>query len=401
MTSKFTHLHLHSDRSALDSVIKLGGDATKKIQLEGEKEKLDIFLQSFKAGETSASLAGLNSFNVEASLMSLPELVKPESIVGVSCRIGFCILPEEIKKTAVIKNDSVVMLDGLQNPAVTLQMAVSDWISLYKRTGFELLERCKELGMDSVAVTDHGVVSASIQLYKKATGLGIKPLIGMEAYLSPTDDHTLRQKLEGKPDFYHLTLLAKNATGVQELFELSSRGYTEGFYRKPRVSLPMVESVGKNLIVLGACAQGPVSWNIWKENNDRAERFATRLKEMFPNRFYLEFMDHGLDFQAQINAGLEIISNKFEIPWVPTNDAHFLKREDNHEHSIMMCIQTKQSLEDLTMRYSEECYVKSPEEMIERWGEEACLRTVEIADQVDIQLELNQTFFPEYKEESE
>ncbi len=269
----------------------------------------------------------------------------------------------------------------------------------------QLVKRVRELGMNAVAVTDHGVVAAAVQLYKEANKeqdddgnsvVPIKPIIGMEAYLSPTDDHTLREKREEFPaqQCYHLTLLAKNAKGVSQLFELSSRGYLEGFYYKPRVSLPMVRDIGKDLIVLGACAKGPVSWNLREGNQEVAEKWLRRLKDSFGKDFYLELMDHDLDWQKTLNVQLAEIGDKNEVVWIPTNDSHFLLANDHYEHSIMMCLQLKATMDTLTMRYPEACYFRSAEEMASIFGEEACLRTVAIAEQINIELELGGAIFP-------
>lgn len=265
----------------------------------------------------------------------------------------------------------------------------------------DLAKRIKELDMRAVGITDHGVASGAIQHYKECKKQEINPIIGIEFYLSPTDNHIFKEALNycPKQQCYHLTALAKNADGVSQIYELSSRGFLEGFYYKPRVSLPMIEEIGKDLIIMGACAKGPVSWNILEDNMPAAKEWLERLKSAFEGRFYLELMDHGLDWQKSLNTVLEAFSSKYDVPWVPTNDAHFLLKEDHYEHSLMMCLQLKQTLDSLTMRYPEGCYVKTAEEMIELFGKENCKRTLEIAEQINIELNLDQTFFPEYSEE--
>jgi len=282
----------------------------------------------------------------------------------------------------------------------------------------DIVRRAKELNMSAVAITDHGVVGASIALYKacKAEKIPskdsdeewndvwskeIKPIIGIEFYISPTNDHTLKEPLEGHPgqQNYHLTALAKNGDGVSQIYELSSRGFLEGFYYKPRVSLKMIEEIGKDLILMGACAKGPISWNLLQGNLPAAKKWLTELKERFNGRFYLELMDHGIDWQKEINKSLLVLSRQYDIPYVATNDAHFIKREDHYEHSLMMCLQTKQKLDPLTMKYPEECYIKSREEMESLFGPAACNKTLEIAEQINIELDLKTTHFPEYVEE--
>jgi DNA polymerase-3 subunit alpha len=253
--------------------------------------------------------------------------------------------------------------------------------------------------MASCAITDHGVVAGAISFYKACKEKGVHPAIGCEFYLSPTDDHTRAEKIEGLPPYYHLTTLAKNAEGVRELYRLSSRGFLEGFYHKPRISLPMLEEVGKNLIVMGACAKGPISWNILNNNPTEAERYIRRLRDLFGEDFYIELMDHGLDWQKPLNVELERLCKDHGVTWVPTNDAHFLHRQDHFAHCIMMCLQLKKKITELQetgMQYPEECYVKSPREEILQWGLEACKRTVAVSEKIDITLELDKPHFPSF-----
>ena len=262
-----------------------------------------------------------------------------------------------------------------------------------------LVTRVKELGMNAIAVTDHGVANGLIFLYKECKKQGIKPILGMEAYLSPTDDHFAKYKMEGLSNYYHLNLIALNAIGVSEIYELSSLGWLEGFYYKPRISLLQVEEIGKNLLVLGACIKGPVSWNLEKDNKLLAYEYAARLKESFGDRFYLELMDHQLPWQENLNNLLLNLSKELEIPWVPTNDTHFINKEDHYNHSLMMCLQLNKKIDELKdsgMYYSENCYLKSPEEMISLFGLEACQRTIEITNRINIELELGNPIFPNY-----
>jgi len=264
----------------------------------------------------------------------------------------------------------------------------------------DLITRTKELGMTASSITDHSVCAGFIQHYKECQKNEIKPILGCELYLSVTDDHTLREVIPDQPkqQCYHLVALAKNAEGVSQLYELSSRGFLEGYYYKPRVSLPMIEDIGKDLIILGACAKGPVSWNIREGNSEAAQNWLKRLREAFEGRFYLECMDHGLDWQKALNVELTRYSEKFEVPWVPTNDAHFPTRDSHEIHSLMMCLQLRETMDTLTMKYPEECYIKSPAEMVDRFGIQACRRTLDISEQINTELNLNQMFFPEYVE---
>jgi len=264
----------------------------------------------------------------------------------------------------------------------------------------DLVKQAKSFGMPAVAVTDHGVVSGAVQLIKQCKEHGIKPLVGSELYLSPTDDHTLREKIEGLPPFYHITCLAINSAGIKQLYKLSSIGFLEGFYHKPRVSIKLIEEIGKDLIVLGGCIKGPVSWNIKLEKYDLAEKFLVRLKESFKDRFFTEVMDHGDPEQKAVNQKLLEYENRFGVKAVPTNDAHFLTREDHATHCIMMCLQLKKTLEELKnskMMYSAECHLKSSEEMIALFGEDLCKRTFEISERIDIQMDLGKIIFPNFQ----
>lgn len=285
-----------------------------------------------------------------------------------------------------------------------------DFVHLHTHTDFSALDattkipeavnKAQQSGMRALAITDHGVAAGSYELWKSTRGTKVKPLIGMEGYLSPTDDHTLREKLEEHPNYYHINLIAKNAQGVKELYQLSSIGFTEGFYYKPRVSLKLIEEIGKNLIVLGACVKGPVNWNLFTENTDRGVYFASRMKESFGRNFYLEVMDHGLEWQPDLNKSILELGQKLDIKVVPTNDAHFLERGDHRIHTLMMCSQLKKSLKELKeadLVYPEECYLKTPEEMKEVFGEELCRKTLEVSEKVDIHLDFSQTLFPNFK----
>ncbi len=264
----------------------------------------------------------------------------------------------------------------------------------------QALEKAKKYNMPALAITDHGVAAGSYELWKHSNKIGVKPIVGMEAYMSPTDDHTLREKLEDHPNYYHINLLAKNAQGVSEIYKLSSIGFMEGFYYKPRVSLKLIEDIGKNLIVLGACVKGPVNWNIYQDKLDKAQKFAVRMKESFKDNFYLEVMDHGLEWQKPLNNSVVELAKKLDIEVVPTNDAHFLEKEEHEIHTIMMCNQLKKSFEQLkeaNMMYPVDCYMNTPQEMSELFGKELCRKTLEVAEKVNIELDYSKTLFPKFE----
>lgn len=264
----------------------------------------------------------------------------------------------------------------------------------------DMVKKCQDTGMRAVAITDHGVASGSYELWKATRGTNVSPIIGVELYMSPTDDHTLKEKLEDEPNYYHINILAKNATGVSEVYELTSRGWLEGFYYKPRASLKMIEDIGKNIIVLGACVKGPVNWNIYKDKPEKAFQFAERMKQSFGDDFYLELMDHGLEWQKPLNAAVSELASKLDIQTVPTNDGHFLDKKDHHIHSMMMCSQLKknmQQLKEANMMYPVDCYMKTPREMRRLFGEELCKKTLEVAEKVNIELDFSKTLFPKFK----
>lgn len=286
----------------------------------------------------------------------------------------------------------------------------NDFVHLHQHTYYsaldstvkipELVKKCEETGMRAVAITDHGVAAGSYELWKTTKETNVKGLLGLEAYLSPTDDHTLREKIEGLTNYYHINLLAKNTEGVSEIYKLSSIGFLEGFYYKPRVSIKLLEELGKNIIVLGACVKGPVNWNLFQDKEDEAYKFAIRLKEIFQDDFYLELMDHGLDWQKPLNEKVTELANKLEIELVPTNDAHFLDKKDHHIHSMMMCSQLKKNMKQLKeadMMYPVDCYTKTPREMRRIFGEELCKKTLDVAEKINIELDYSETLFPKFK----
>ena len=286
----------------------------------------------------------------------------------------------------------------------------SDFVNLHLHSTYSALDsvlripqaiaKAEEYNMPAMAVTDHGVMAGTYELWKLTQKSKVKGLIGIEAYMSPTDDHTVKEKLENEPNYYHINLLAKNAEGVSELYKLSSLGFLEGFYYKPRVSLKLIEDIGKNIIVLGACVKGPVNWNIYQDKPEKAFQFTERMKMSFNGDFYLEVMDHGLDWQKPLNNSVMELAKKLDIPVVPTNDAHFLNKEDHEIHTLMMCNQLKKNLQQLKeadMMYPVDCYMKTPEEMNKLVGEELCRKTLEVAEKVDIELDYSKTLFPKFK----
>ena len=261
----------------------------------------------------------------------------------------------------------------------------------------ELVDKAKELGMDAVAMTDHGNLFGAYEFYEKAVSAGVKPIIGCEVYVTPT--LKLEKPSDGKT--YHLTVLCMNETGYKNLSNLVSRGYFEGFYRRPRIDHEMLADHNEGLIVLSGCMNSEVSRAIFNKDNDQIIRIASKYREIFGDRYYLEVQATGLAEQNFINRELKKLSDKLKIPLVATNDCHFLRQEDAKPHDALLCIQTGSNLSDeKRFRFvGDEFYLKSRKEMETTLSgfEEAIDKTIEIADRCEFEFKTNGYKFPEYE----
>ena len=262
----------------------------------------------------------------------------------------------------------------------------------------ELIERTKELGMDSIAITDHGVMYGVIDFYKCAKKNGIKPIIGCEAYMAPNSRF---DKQNGRVDkSMHIILLAKNNTGYKNLMKLVSIGFVEGFYYKPRIDMEVLEKYSEGLIVLSACLAGVISRPILNNDIEKAKETALKLKDIFKDDFYLELQMNKIPEQTLVNQKLLEFSKELDIPVVATNDAHYLKREDAKVQEILMCIQTGKTLNDKDrMTFSsDDFYLKSPDEMNELFKNfpEAIENTKKIADKCDVEIEFGKLHLPKF-----
>lgn len=264
----------------------------------------------------------------------------------------------------------------------------------------KLFQRVKELNMDTVAITDHGVMFGAVEFYKAAKKHGVKPIIGCEVYVAS------RSRFDKVPtvdkNSGHLILLAQNKTGYQNLIELVSKGYTEGFYYKPRIDYELLEAHAEGLIGLSACLAGDIPRLILNGDEKGAEQLALRLKACFaPGNFYLELQDHGLREQHLVNQKLIALSNRLTIPLVATNDVHYLNQEDVETHDILLCIQTGKTLSDRDrMRFpSDAFYLKSPEEMRSIFGShpEALENTLKIAEKCNFDFDFDAMHLPAYQ----
>ena len=264
----------------------------------------------------------------------------------------------------------------------------------------ELVKRVKELGMDACAITDHGVMYGVIEFYKACKAEGIKPIIGCEVYVAPGSRFE-KGKEKSAERYNHLILLAENDTGHKNLMKLVSRGFTEGFYYKPRVDYELLSEYHEGIIASSACLAGIVPTKLRNGDYEGAKEEAMRLKDIFgENNFFLELQDHGLSEQKFVNQGLMRISSETGIPLVATNDCHYLYKEDAEAHDVLICIQTQKNVYDEDrMKYEGgQFYVKSPEEMEEvfHYIPEAIHNTEEIARRCNVEIEFGKYHLPLY-----
>lgn len=264
----------------------------------------------------------------------------------------------------------------------------------------EYVKRVKELGMDSAAITDHGVMYGVIDFYKAAKEAGIKPIIGCEVYVAPNSRFD-KELTGGEDRYYHLVLLAENNTGYANLMKLVSRGFTEGYYYKPRVDMEILHQFHEGIIALSACLAGEVQRYIVKGLIGEAEKAALRYRDCFgADNYFLEMQDHGIAEQRIVNTELMKLSQKLDIPLVVTNDVHYTYKEDVDSHDILLCLQTGKKLADEDrMRYEGgQYYVKSEEEMkgLFPYAWEAVENTHRIADRCNVEIEFGVTKLPKY-----
>ncbi len=264
----------------------------------------------------------------------------------------------------------------------------------------ELLPRAKELGMDSIAITDHGVMYGVIDFYKKAKEVGIKPIIGCEIYVAPESrfDWETRQD---EDRYHHLVLLAENDEGYRNLMKIVTIGFTEGYYYKPRVDYEVLQEYHEGLIALSACLAGEVPSKITKNDYEGAKESAKRLSELFgKDHFYLELQDHGLHAQTMVNTSLLRMAKELDLPLVATNDVHYIYEEDAEPHDILLCIQTgKHVADEDRMRYEGgQFYLKSEEEMrkLFPYAQEALDNTHKIAERCNVEIVFGEQKVPKF-----
>ncbi len=296
------------------------------------------------------------------------------------------------------------------------KLTAADFVALHNHTHYSLLdglqkivpmvEHVKELGMEAVAITDHGTMSGAIELYKECSARGIKPIIGMETYIAARA-HDQKDSSKDKLN-YHLILLAMNNVGYQNLMRLSTIANLDGFYYKPRIDHDLLERYSEGLIVLSACIGGEVGDALRQGQYDKAKELAGWYKKVFGDRYYIELQDHGhpdhpsaWDEQVVVNEQLVKLAKELEIECAITMDAHYLRHEDQEAHEILLCVQTGSFLDE-TNRMSLknfELHIADPNEIIQRWESvmpEAVRNTKRIADRCSVTLDLGKILIPKF-----
>ncbi len=264
----------------------------------------------------------------------------------------------------------------------------------------EYVKRVKELGMNSAAITDHGVMYGVIDFYKACKAEGINPILGCEVYVAPNSRFD-KELTGGEDRYYHLVLLAENNKGYENLMKIVSRGFTEGYYYKPRVDMELLQEYHEGIIALSACLAGEVQRYIQKGLVDEAKKTALKYQDCFgKGNYFLELQDHGLPEQKLVNTTLLQMSKELDIPMVVTNDVHYTYADDVKPHDILLCLQTGKKLSDEDrMRYEGgQYYVKSEEEMkgLFPYAWEAVENTQRIADRCHVEIEFGVTKLPKF-----
>ena len=292
-----------------------------------------------------------------------------------------------------------------------MKMKHADFVHLHVHTQYSLLDgairiqdlfrKAREYAMPAIAITDHGNMFGAIEFYQNAYKFGIKPIIGCELYVAPKNRKN--RESDGISDAArHLVVLAKNQVGYRNLMKLTSLGYLEGFYYKPRVDKELLSENSDGLIGLSACLHGEISDCLMRGDLKAASQAASDYRDIFGDgNFYLEIMENGIPEQATVNQKLINLSRMTSIPLVATNDCHYLNREDAQAHEILLCIQTGKTIEDNDhMRFAtDEFYFKSPKEMTDsfEYCSKAIDNTLEIAEKCNLSLEFNNIYLPHFK----
>ncbi len=262
-----------------------------------------------------------------------------------------------------------------------------------------LVNHASNLGMKSLAITDHGSMYGAIDFYKAAKASNINPIIGVEGYVAHSS-RLIKNNTERSP--FHITLLAQNDVGYQNLIKLVSKAHTEGFYYRPRVDRELLAKYSEGIIVLSGCPSGELSRNISNGNLSKSLEIASWYKEVFKERYFIEIMRHGdVPELPEINDGLINISKDLKVPIVATNDSHYTLKTEAHLHDVLLCIQTSSTVDDTNrMKFGEDTYyLRSHEEMSKLFSDlpEAISNTELVAEMCELNIDFNQLRLPQYK----
>jgi DNA polymerase-3 subunit alpha len=264
-----------------------------------------------------------------------------------------------------------------------------------------VIELAKKFKMPALAITDHGNLFGAAEFYKKATKAGIKPIIGTEAYIAGGSRFDKKPSGTHPDGGYHLVLLAKNQTGYKNLIKLSTAGFLEGFYHRPRIDKELLKLHAEGIIGLSACMKGEINWHLLHGSPDKALFAAREMNEILgEGNFYLEMQNHGLEREQLLIPMINTIHHETGIPLVVTNDCHYLKQADWEAHDALLCIQTGKQVADIDrMKYeTDQIYFKSPEEMEALFGEfpDAISNTVKIAEECNVDIEMGKFHLPHF-----
>ncbi len=330
---------------------------------------------------------------------------KPEDTVDVTVLATGIATQSEPTTPLSTQRDGTPSDGGTYIPSKT----GSEFVHLHNHSEYSMLDGACRIGdmvdwavaqsVPAVALTDHGNMFGAWELYNKATDAGIKPIIGCEVYVAPGSRKTRGQDQDGP---YHLTLLAEDATGYQNLLELVSLGYTEGFNRKPRIDMEILREYRDGIIALTGCIQGQVPQLLCSNRRDAAvQNFKTLMEIMGEHNLYVELQNHYIDKELEAYPVMVQLAKEFNLPLVGTNDCHYLRKSDHEMHDVLLCIQTKKTVNDQKRpRFDNHFYFKSVDEMREAlkdYPPEAISNTLEIANRCNLQLDYRQDAMPKYE----
>ena len=263
----------------------------------------------------------------------------------------------------------------------------------------EMVRRAAELNMKALAITDHGNMFGALEFFDEAKKAGIKPILGMEAYIAPRE-RQLRKAVEGESHSYHLVLLAKNETGFKNLIKLSSRAYLEGMYYKPRIDKAILREFSEGLIATTACMKGEVPYKLRRGQREQAIKAAEEYLEIFGEDFYFEIQNHHIPEEAAVYPQIYELAKEMGVPVIATNDNHYVNKGDHEAHDILLCLQTGKDRDDPNrMRYgTEELYLKSPDEMYQMFKDksEVLENTLAIEEKIDFEVDFSNRYLPEF-----